>query len=88
MLSPSQDAPDYHTLIKNPTSLKLIRSQIKDGEITTLSQLRRAFHHLFANAEMYNRPESEIGRMAREMRESMQEILERWEETKGVLARR
>ncbi|PWN18616.1 hypothetical protein BCV69DRAFT_284921 [Microstroma glucosiphilum] len=82
------DAPDYHGLIRRPTSLKTIKSQIKEGEITTATQMRRAFNHLFANAMMYNRPGSEVSRMAKEMRQATESIIDRFEETRSLSARR
>lgn len=82
------DAPDYHSLIRHPTSLKLIKTQIKEGEVQTITQLRRAFNHLFANALMYNRPNTEVGRMAREMRDETEAILDRFEETRRLASRR
>ena len=47
--------------------LKTLRAKIKDYTIRTPAQLRRALNQMFANSLIYNRPETEVYRMASEM---------------------
>lgn len=75
------DAPDYYTLIRHPLDLKTIKTRIKEGRITSATQLRRALMQMFANSLIYNRPGSEIHRMALEMRDAAEDMLDRFEQT-------
>lgn len=68
------DAPDYYSLIKQPMDLKLIKQRIKEGTIASALDLRRALSLMFANALMYNRPDTEVHRMANEMRLATDEV--------------
>jgi bromodomain-containing protein 8 len=69
-----QDAPDYYTLIRHPLDLKTIKTRIKEGIIVNSIQLRRALNQMFANSLIYNRPGTEIHRMALEMRDAAEEV--------------
>lgn len=75
------DAPDYYTLIRHPLDLKTIKARIKEGRITSATQLRRSLMQMFANSLIYNRPGSEIHRMALEMRDAAEDMLDRFEQT-------
>lgn len=69
-----QDAPDYYALIRHPLDLKTIKMRIKEGIIVSSIQLRRALNQMFANSLIYNRPGTEIHRMALEMRDAAEEV--------------
>ncbi|EST10186.1 Bromodomain protein [Kalmanozyma brasiliensis GHG001] len=76
-----QDAPDYYTLIKHPLDIKTIKARIKEGSIASAKQLRRSLALMFANSLMYNRPGTEVHRMASEMFAASEEIFKRYEGT-------
>lgn len=69
-----QDAPDYYALVRHPIDLKTIKARIKDGKISTAMQLRRALGQMFANSLIYNRPGTEVHRMALEMRDATEQV--------------
>lgn len=68
------DAPHYYALVKHPMDLKLIKQRIKEGAIASMPELRHALSLMFANALMYNRPDTEVHRMANEMRLATDEV--------------
>jgi bromodomain-containing protein 8 len=47
--------------------LKTIKARIKDKVIKTSREFQRDVYLMFANAMMYNRPESDIALMAEEV---------------------
>ncbi|KAK8853125.1 hypothetical protein IAR55_003826 [Kwoniella newhampshirensis] len=61
------DAPDYHEVIRRPMDLKTIRGRIKDGHISSIDEFERDALLIFANAMMYNQPDSQVYAMAKEM---------------------
>ena len=61
------EAPDYHEIVKRPMDLKTIKTRIKDGAISNSDDYQREIYLMFANAMMYNRPKSDIYRMAYEV---------------------
>ncbi|WVQ84935.1 hypothetical protein IAT38_007098 [Cryptococcus sp. DSM 104549] len=61
------EAPDYHEVIKRPMDLKTMRVRIKDGQIGSIDEFERDAMLLFANAMMYNQPDSQVYGMAQEM---------------------
>lgn len=69
------ESSDYHSLVRQPSSLKSIKAKVKEGSIHTTTQLRAACQHLFANAIMYNGEDEEMRRMAGEMREEMERLV-------------
>ncbi|SNX82244.1 uncharacterized protein MEPE_00950 [Melanopsichium pennsylvanicum] len=75
------DAPDYYTLIKQPLDIKTIKARIKEGSISSAKQLRRSLSLMFANSLIYNRPGTEVHRMANEMFAASEEIFKRYEGT-------
>lgn len=75
------DAPDYYTLIRQPLDIKTIKAKIKEGSIGTAKQLQKALNLMFANSLMYNRPGTEVFRMANEMRVASEDIFRRYEGT-------
>jgi bromodomain-containing protein 8 len=62
------DAPDYHVLVYRPLDLKTIKARVRTGEIATVDEYRRDISLMFANAMMYNRPSSDVYKMAEEVR--------------------
>jgi bromodomain-containing protein 8 len=60
--------------VRHPLDLKTIKARVKEGRIASASQLRRALSHMFANALIYNRPGTEVHRMATEMRDAAEEV--------------
>ena len=75
-----QDAPNYYQLIRHPTDMKTIRAKVKEGTIRSPAQLRRALNQMFANSLIYNRPGTEVHRMASEMREATEKRLDEFEQ--------
>lgn len=61
------EAPDYHEIVKRPMDLKTMKTKIKDGLISNSDDYQRDLYLMFANAMMYNRPKSDIFRMAQEV---------------------
>jgi bromodomain-containing protein 8 len=61
------EAPDYHEIVKRPMDLKTMKTRIKDGAISNSDDYQREIYLMFANAMMYNRPKSDIYRMAHEV---------------------
>ena len=68
-IKPSE-APDYHDIIKRPMDLKTIKARVRDGLINSSLEYQRDIYLMFANSLMYNRPSSDIFRMAEEVRVS------------------
>lgn len=73
------DAPDYYSMVHEPMDLKTIKLRIKEGSIASPLELRHALTLMFANALMYNRPGTEVHRMANEMRLATEELLNHFE---------
>lgn len=61
------EAPDYHEIVKRPMDLKTIKAKIKDGTISNSLGFQRDVYLMFANAMMYNRPNSDIYTMTEEV---------------------
>lgn len=61
------DAPDYYDLVKRPIDLKTIKAKIKDGSIKDSQEFQRDIYLMYANARMYNQPDTGIYRMAGEV---------------------
>jgi bromodomain-containing protein 8 len=61
------DAPDYYELVKRPIDLKAIKGRIRDGHITNSLEYQRDIYLMFANSMMYNRPDSDLYKMAEEV---------------------
>ena len=68
-LSPvrESEAPGYHSLIKQPMDLKTVGKKVREGSITTSQDFRKELLLIFANAVMFNPPESEYARAAHEL---------------------
>jgi bromodomain-containing protein 8 len=61
------DAPDYPLLIHRPVDLKTIKARVRSGEISNSVEYRRDIALMFANAMMFNRPSSDVYKMAEEV---------------------
>jgi bromodomain-containing protein 8 len=70
------DAPNYTETIKKPMNLKTIGKRIRDGHISSTAEFRRDILLMFANAVMFNSPDSEVARKAHEMAEESEEYVE------------
>ncbi|KIK48921.1 hypothetical protein CY34DRAFT_797711 [Suillus luteus UH-Slu-Lm8-n1] len=79
------EAPDYHEIIKRPMDLKTIKARIKDRVIRTSREFQRDVYLMFANAMMYNRPESDIALMAEEMMLESENHINMFRQTEGYL---
>jgi bromodomain-containing protein 8 len=79
------EAPDYHDIIKRPMDLKTIKARIKDRVIKTSREFQRDVYLMFANAMMYNRPESDIALMAEEMMLESEGHINSFRQTEGYL---
>lgn len=65
-IKPSE-APGYHDLVKRPMDLKTIKAKVKDGAITSSLEFQRDVYLMFANAMMYNRPNSNVYRLTEQV---------------------
>ena len=61
------DAPDYYDIVKRPIDLKAIKTKIRDGRVTDSHEYQRDIYLMFANSMMYNRPDSDLYKMAEEV---------------------
>lgn len=61
------DAPDYYDIVRRPIDLKAIKARIRDGQITNSLEYQRDIYLMFANSMMYNRPDSDLYKMAEEV---------------------
>ncbi|KAG9016133.1 hypothetical protein FRB93_011607 [Tulasnella sp. JGI-2019a] len=61
------DAPDYYNVIKRPMDLKTIKQRIKEGTVKDSQEFQRDVYLMYANALMFNGPQTEIYRMTMEM---------------------
>ncbi|KDQ21046.1 hypothetical protein BOTBODRAFT_27062 [Botryobasidium botryosum FD-172 SS1] len=81
------DAPDYHDIVRRPMDLKTIKSRIKDGLIANSTEFQRDIYLMFANAMMYNRPNSDIYQMAEEMMMESEAHIQTFRQTEGFKAK-
>lgn len=68
-------APNYYALIFSPTDIRTIKAQVKDGRISSTSELEREVAKMFANAIMYNPWDSDVNVWAREMQQETDALL-------------
>lgn len=68
-------APNYYELIFSPTDIRTIKAQVKDGRISSTSELEREVAKMFANAIMYNPWDSDVNLWAREMQQETDALL-------------
>ena len=61
------DAPDYYDIVRRPVDLKAIKTKIRDGRVTDSHEYQRDVYLMFANSMMYNRPDSDLYKMAEEV---------------------
>lgn len=65
----TSEAADYYDMVKRPLDLKTIRLRLRDGTIKDSQEFQRDIYLMYANALVYNAPQSEIYRMTLEVRE-------------------
>ena len=63
----ASDAPDYYEIVRRPIDLKAIKARIREGQITNSLEYQRDIYLMFANSMMYNRPDSDLYKMAEEV---------------------
>ena len=61
------DAPSYEVAVKRSMSLREVSSRVKSGGITTATEVQRDVALICANAVMFNDPELDVVRHAREL---------------------
>ncbi|KAI8986040.1 hypothetical protein BDB01DRAFT_787469 [Pilobolus umbonatus] len=66
-------APFYYDIIKQPMDLKKIKNRIRDGIITTTVEFERDVMLMLCNALIYNKEDTEVYQMAREMLDDVTE---------------
>lgn len=64
----ANDAPDYRSIVHRPMDLRTIKGRIRDGHIGTVDEFERDIMLMFANALIYNDPESEVYLRTEEVR--------------------
>jgi len=85
-IKPSE-APDYHEIVKRPIDLKTIKAKIKEGGISNSLEFQRDIYLMFANALMYNRPNSDIYIMTEEMMLESEKHINAFRQTEGFTQR-
>jgi len=63
----ASDAPDYYEIVRRPIDLKAIKTRTRDGQIANSLEYQRDVYLMFANSMMYNRPDSDLYKMAEEV---------------------
>ncbi|KAF9009028.1 hypothetical protein BDQ17DRAFT_1406956 [Cyathus striatus] len=79
------EAPDYHDIVKRPMDLKTIKAKVKDGLIANSLEYQRDIYLMFANAMMYNRPESDVHSMAEDMMLESEGYIRTFRQTEGLV---
>ncbi|KAF9652234.1 hypothetical protein BDM02DRAFT_3183943 [Thelephora ganbajun] len=77
------DAPDYYEIVKRPIDLKAIKTRIRDGQITNSLEYQRDIFLMFANSMMYNRPDSDLYKMAEEMMLESEQLINQFRQTES-----
>jgi len=77
------DAPDYYEIVRRPVDLKAIKTRIRDGQITNSLEYQRDIYLMFANSMMYNRPDSDLYKMAEEMMLESEQLINQFRQTEG-----
>ena len=61
------DAPSYPTAVKRSMSLREVSNKVRSGGITSAGEVQRDVALICANAVMFNDPELDVVRHAREL---------------------
>ncbi|RWA07100.1 hypothetical protein EKO27_g7998 [Xylaria grammica] len=69
--------PDYHEVIKEPTAFSTIRTKKLKKQYTTFAEFVRDVALISHNAQVYNRPSSQVFKDALRLREVFQEELQK-----------
>mmetsp|Transcript_8335 Transcript_8335/g.12341 ORF Transcript_8335/g.12341 Transcript_8335/m.12341 type:complete len:639 (-) Transcript_8335:12-1928(-) len=64
---------DYHMVIKEPMDLKTLGEELRQDKITTFEKFVERANLIFKNCYLYNRPDSEIVKMAKDLETSFLE---------------
>ncbi|XP_034252652.1 bromodomain-containing protein 8 isoform X4 [Thrips palmi] len=78
-------APEYSSMILRPFDLQTIKKNIENGRIRTTDEFQRDIMIMFNNAIMYNKSNSPVHIMAREMQEEGVMHLNEFKNTQLVL---
>lgn len=78
-------APEYSSMILRPLDLQTIKKNIETGKIRSTDEFQRDILIMFNNAIMYNKNNSPINNMAREMQEEGVAHLIEYKNTQMVL---
>ncbi|ORY83282.1 hypothetical protein BCR37DRAFT_379325 [Protomyces lactucae-debilis] len=70
-----KDAPNYSKVVHQPTDLKMLKAQIKAGQITNTNGFHIAVLRMLSNAVMYNQEGSEVSKMAKELCEHCESVI-------------
>lgn len=70
------NAPNYYSLIKNPTDLKTIRHKLKDGKMNSKDDIERDILLMYSNAIMYNKSGTDVFNWTKEMQTESDEYLQ------------
>jgi hypothetical protein len=69
----SLQLPDYHTVIKKPMDLSLIKSKLENKQYSTPREFESDMNLVFRNCRRYNPPDSEIYQMCRKLQDVFEE---------------
>ncbi|KAI0857558.1 hypothetical protein F4860DRAFT_489202 [Xylaria cubensis] len=78
--------PDYHDVIKEPTAFSTIRTKKLKKQYTTFSEFVRDVALISHNAQVYNRPSSQVFKDALRLREVFQEELQKLVDDETITA--
>jgi hypothetical protein len=70
-----KDAPNYSKVVHQPTDLRLIKAQIKAGQIADINGFHKAVLRMLSNAVIYNQDGSEVSKMAKELAEHCESVI-------------
>ncbi|KAG8907018.1 hypothetical protein FRB99_005538 [Tulasnella sp. 403] len=77
------DAPDYSDIVKRPMDLKTMKGRIKDGRIKDSQEYLRDLYLMYANARMYNGPNSDVYKMTGVMMSETEHHIRDYLQTEG-----
>eukprot|EP00892_Ulva_mutabilis_P002887 jgi/Ulvmu1/1259/UM109_0057.1 len=70
-VKPTADfAPDYFNIIKHPMDLGTVRSKLRNGEYVSIEEFEVDVNRIWDNAILYNGSNSDVGKLALELRKS------------------
>ena len=66
------DLPDYFDIVKNPMDFGTLQRRIETQMVTSKEEFAALARQIFANALLYNKPDSDVGVMARVLSEEFE----------------